>query len=115
VTDCGIASIEYRWMQRTEGAWQPAPATELALMPAGRIDVTRMMPNGKLQPLHLTLPTDASGSLDWVRSASYDGMFQSELANVTSTQICYVGASFQDFVGMHLTSAATTIGGGCPQ
>lgn len=105
-TDCTIGSIEYRWMQRSDGRWQPAPAAELALMPAGRIDVTRMMPNGQLQDLHLTLPTNASGSLDWIRSASYDGMFQSDLAYVTSTQICYVGASFRDFVGMRLTSAA---------
>lgn len=115
VTDCTISAIEYRWMQRTEGQWQPAPAAELALMPAGRIDVTRMQSNGKLQDLHLTLPTNASGSLDWVSSASYDGMFQSDLYYVTSTQICYVGASFQDFVGMRLTSGATSIGGGCPQ
>lgn len=106
-TGTRIASIEYRWMQRSGGSWAPASEAELSLMQAGEIEVSRLAPNGTAQVFRLTLPTTSSnGLIDWM-SASHDGMLQSDLAEVAPSQITNVATSFNDCVGMRLSTSAS--------
>jgi hypothetical protein len=113
--DCTIDSIEYRWMARTAtGAWEDAAPEMLALMPAARVDFVRIAPSGANQDMRIELSTSSqTGVLSWVESASHDGMLQSDLATVSTAQLCYVGAVFHDLVGTRLTSSATNPAQAC--
>ncbi len=106
-TDCTIDSIEYRWMERTAGGWQDASPALLSLMGSAQVSLVRVAPGGSTQAMTITLPTaPATGAIAWTTATS-PSQPPYELAGVTTSQLCYVGAVYRDLVGTRLTSSAT--------
>ena len=85
-TDCAIASVDFAW---SDGA---ARAAKLDLLFAGGY-------------IGLDLPAVTSGSLPWARKpARISGLTVADLADVSTSQLCYVGITYEDPFGMRMTS-----------
>lgn len=106
--DCKIGSIEYRWMEHTETGWQDASPAVVALMPAAQLNVVGVVASGATGAMTVTVPTSSvHGTISWNEQVTSNQLLPYEIANVRTSQLCYVGAVYHDLVGTRLTTAAS--------
>jgi len=98
--DCRLDSISYTWMRSTADGWVAADASEV-VHPA-HLDVVRQHA-GTLQYLGADLPAVPSASVAWQQMTS-DTMSPAELAGITTAELCYFAVTYDDQVGMRVTS-----------
>lgn len=113
---CRLAAVEYQWMKRTEAGWIPATASEVALIVGelgGYVSFARSFDNG-LERGGFTIPTvNTMGSIPWA-SARLEGLSAADLEALTSDQICHLGLSYDDKLGMRMFGAIANTPGTCP-
>lgn len=115
-SNCTIDSVEYKWMKKSSAGWTAATTTELGLLVDGdggflsiRVD------NNANKTIGITLPkTSASGTIDWAAaSASLSGVTSAEMTNMVTTQLCHLGISYDDTIGMRYFESADDAAGTC--
>lgn len=115
-SDCTIANIEYRWMRRTAAGWVPATAEEIALVvgeQGGFISISKGSPNAPAR-LMWTIPTSpATGAVMW-SAAMLEGLQAAEAASTKTSEICHLGISYDDKLGMRIFSGIENAPGTCP-
>lgn len=117
VTTCALAAIDYRWMKRAGGTWIMATAAELALIvgeAGGYISIVKGLDNGT-QRIGITIPVDSpAGSFPWsAASAHLENMSEAEMAAMTSADVCHLGLSYDDKLGMRMFSGIANTPGTC--
>jgi len=60
-----------------------------------------------MQTLGMNMPATPSSVLAWSALALAKGMTADELAGITTAELCYVAVSYDDGVGMKVTSQVT--------
>lgn len=100
---CTLASVDYKWMKKTDTGWTPASVDELSLIvndSGGFLSI--YLNNDTNKRVTFTLPqTSASGTLTWdTTSASLEGAVASDLTSATTEMLCHVGLSYDDKLGM---------------
>jgi hypothetical protein len=98
VTDCEISSVDITWMRQTAAGW-----TQAAEPTDAHVDfVTKM--NGK----NTYLATDfvnGETSVQWQdMPVQGTGILRSELAYISTAELCYVAVTYTSSLGMKLTS-----------
>jgi hypothetical protein len=115
-SSCAIAAIDFQWMKRDAGNWVPATASELSLIvgeSGGYISIVKSFDNG-MQRFGFTIPVELpSGRIAWT-SAGMDGATAADLAATTSEQICHLGLSYDDKLGMRMFGSIGNAPGTCP-
>jgi hypothetical protein len=113
---CPLGSLDYQWMKRTEAGWVMAIASELNLIvgeAGGNAAFARSFDNGTARA-SFTIPADVvSGTIPWT-TARLEGMTAAELASMTTDEICHLGLSYDDKLGMRMFGAIANTPGTCP-
>jgi hypothetical protein len=113
---CHLAGIEYRWLKHTEAGWIPATASEVALIvgeAGGFVSVVRSFDNGTARA-GFTIPAEVlAGVVPW-SAARLEGMTAAELDAMTSAEVCHLGLSYDDKLGMRMFGGIANAAGTCP-
>ncbi|HTL35124.1 MAG TPA: hypothetical protein VL326_18475, partial [Kofleriaceae bacterium] len=97
-SDCDIAAIDIDWRTRTQAGWVQASAPETA-----RLDVVTKY-SGK--STYLTANLEGT-SLAWQdMPVAHTGILASELAYISTSEICYLAISYPTALGMKMTMSA---------
>jgi hypothetical protein len=101
---CAITGFDYQWMKKAEGGWLPATAEEVALlvpMRGGFISF-RVGTAGDKQ-LGYTIPgSPVSGTIPLTTTQTVMNVTPAELAALTLGQVCHLGVSYDDTLGMRM-------------
>lgn len=116
-SNCPLAGVGYEWRKKTDTGWTAASVAELAvLIKAGTANLGFRvgLDSNTSQIISFSLPiTSVSGTLDWsTTTATLEGVSATEFAALTTTQICHLGLSFDDNLGLryfaeHLNAPGT--------
>jgi hypothetical protein len=99
VSNCDIGSVDLEWQRATESGWQTSDVRD------ARIDMLVMV-NGKRAYVSANL-ADGETSAKWERmDLTGGGLLRSELAYVSTAEICYVAVSYTSELGMKMTNQA---------
>ncbi len=116
--DCTLASVDYKWMKKDEIGWTAASTDELNVLVAGDganigIRVGRDTADDKI--FEIAIPkTQASGSIAWKSSnMRLSGATASEVDSLTTTQLCHLGLSYDDQIGMRYFEGIGNTSGTC--
>lgn len=113
--DCTISSIDYRWMKRTATSWIPASAEEIALVvndQGGFVSISKGSSN-EAQRLMWAIPTSpTTGTIAW-GAAMLEGIQAAEAATTKASEICHLGISYDDKLGMRIFSGIQDAPGTC--
>lgn len=118
-SSCTLASVDYKWMKKTETGWTAADTAELEVLVAGdgaNIGVRVGSDTDDGRRFEFTIPkTAASGSITWTTSnARLTGITAAEFNAVTTTQLCHLGLSYDDQIGMRYFESISNASGTCP-
>lgn len=119
-SNCKIGSLSYKWMKKTEGGWTEASLTELGLIISDKGGFVSFRVNQDIddnKKVGVTLPiSNVSGSIAWDSSkATLTGVTASEFSSITTTQICHLGLSYDDRLGMRYFEGIDNAVGTCQQ
>lgn len=113
---CRVTAVDYAWMKRTDSGWIPATASELSLIVSeagGYVSIVKSFDNGT-ERAGFTIPADSTtGTLPWA-SARLEGLTAADFAAMTSDQICHLGISYDDKLGMRMFGGIANAPGTCP-
>jgi len=115
-TSCTIASVDYKWMEKTATGWTLATTDELAILVAGDgATISIRVDNNSNTTFNITIPkTSASGSITWTSSnATLSGVTASQFNALTTTQLCHLGLSYDDKIGMRYFQNIDDAAGTC--
>ncbi|MBI2342858.1 MAG: hypothetical protein HYV02_00745 [Deltaproteobacteria bacterium] len=115
-TECTVSSIEYQWLKKTAGGWEEVTVAELSLLiRAGtplfgfRVDENANTTVGFAIPI-----SQVSGTIAWsAENATLSGVTSTQLINLVTTQICHVGLSYDDQLGMRYFETIENAVGSC--
>lgn len=104
---CTIKSIDYKWMRRAGSGvrWVAASAEEVALLVPARGGFFGFAPGGDLSKrLEYVIPGDpVSGTIALNAPGNIQGgVTQDEIVALTVGQLCHVGISYDDTLGMRM-------------
>lgn len=115
---CTLASLDYKWMKKDETGWTAASTDELSLLVAGDganigIRVAKDTADDKI--FEITIPkTAASGSITWKASnMRLSGATATEVDTLTTNNICHLGLSYDDQIGMRYFESIYNATGTC--
>lgn len=115
-SECTLSGLSYKWMKKTSTGWTSASLTELSLLVGSdgaslgfRVD------NDITQTAGITLPMSSlNGTITWEASnATLSGVTDSEFENLTTTQLCNIGLSYDDKLGMRYFENINDASGTC--
>lgn len=101
--NCAVSNISYKWMKRTDSGWTNASATEIEMLVAsGGGGFSFYVSNDAGKYVHMAIPGSAtSGTIEWTAAnVSLTGVTAAEFAAITTGQICNIGLSYDDQLGM---------------
>jgi hypothetical protein len=101
VTDCQIASIRTTWKRNTAGGWTDIADGEMSH--GAHLDIVRWHA-GAMQTFTIELPAKPSTDVAWSAMPMVAGMTPADLAGITTSELCYVAMTYDDEVGMRVTS-----------
>jgi hypothetical protein len=105
---CTIASIDYKWMKRTDAGWTDATLEELALFVSNSGGYLSVKTDASsTEAIGLPIPmTSVSGTVAWTAENAYlpDGMTAEEMEAMPSSPLCNLGLSYDDKLGMRIFS-----------
>ena len=102
-SNCTISSFEYKWMKKTATGWTDATLSEVSLLIAsGGIGFRYALEDNSTKYINLSFSTEAiSASVAWLpANFSLDGVSSTEFQNLYTSQICHIGLSHSDKLGM---------------
>ena len=101
-TACAISTIDYAWRKRTDAGWVPATAGEIALV-AGEQGgfLSIRLGNDPAKNIGFTIPKETvTGSIAWGMAMTTDAATKVAAVHATSSDLCHVGLSYDDKLGM---------------
>ncbi|MBI2500906.1 MAG: hypothetical protein HYW02_05475 [Deltaproteobacteria bacterium] len=115
---CTLSGIGYQWMKKQSNGWVEATQTDLDFLVAsggGYFGFRVGSEDNANKMVSFTIPaTSLSGTIDWSSTnASLSGVTASELLDITVNQICHVGLSHDDKLGMRYFQGIQNAEGGC--
>ncbi len=112
---CTVSSISYKWLKKTETGWEAADEEELELlMDDDGGFISFYINNDSRRAPGFTIPnTSVSGEIEWTIDSEGATVSQSELDQVKTTQICHLGLSYDDKLGMRYFLGIDDAAGTC--
>lgn len=115
---CTLASVDYKWMKKTATGWTAASLSEIDLLVAGNggnLGFRVGLDSSSDKTIQWTIPKSAvSGSITWSAAhATLSGVSEAELTSLTTTQVCHVGLSYDDQLGMRYFEGIVNASGTC--
>ncbi|HLG21675.1 MAG TPA: hypothetical protein VI382_02580 [Candidatus Manganitrophaceae bacterium] len=106
---CTLVSVDYKWMKRTDSRWIPATLEELKLFVSdGSGYISVVSPSGYTGPrIGIPIPmTSVDGTIAWKAENAHlgDGITAAEMEATPSSEICNLGLSYDDKLGMRIFS-----------
>lgn len=117
VSNCTLASVDYRWMQKTADGWELASLEAVtALVVRDGATISIRLDNDADKGIQISLPkTSVSGSILWdADHVSLQGVTAAQLTAATTTEICHFGLSYDDQLGMRYFAGISDAPGTCP-
>ncbi len=113
---CTLANLSYRWMKKTTSGWELASleeVTALVVRDGGNISIR--VNNDSSRQVQITIPKSAvSGTITWAAAnASLSGVTAAEFTAITTTQLCHMGISYDDQLGMRYFEGVNDASGTC--
>lgn len=102
-SSCTLSGISYKWMKKTASGWTSATLEEVDLLVSdANSNLGFRVDGNESRQVSFTIPkTSLTGTIDWdSSSASLTGITSSQFESLTTSQICHVGLSFDDQLGM---------------
>jgi hypothetical protein len=102
---CKVSGLDYRWMKRASSGWTPATAEEIALVVPQRGGFLGFAPGSDMtKRLEFTIPgLPVEGTLSFAAPSNIQGgVTPDEIANLTVGDLCHVGVSYDDTLGMRI-------------
>ncbi len=115
-TDCTLSNVGYQWLKKTEEGWTEASTDELDLLIAGDGgNISIRVDDDENRGIGITIPkTSVSGEIEWNSSnANLSGVTDDEFEAVTTDQICHLGLSYDDQLGMRYFQGINDAPGTC--
>jgi hypothetical protein len=115
--DCALAGISYEWRKHTSSGWVAATPGELAVAGAPAWLSFRPGYDNAAASAAFQVPTDpASGTIAWSAAAAVAlaGITDAELQALTASQICHLGLSYDNRLGMRMFTTIANADGTCP-
>ena len=102
-SSCTLSGISYKWMKKTDAGWTAATLEELDLIVSdGRIGFRVNGDENKVISFTFS-KLILEETLTWNTSnANLEGATESEFNNLTTDQICHIGLSYDDQLGMRI-------------
>lgn len=101
--DCTLSSIDYKWMKRDAGAWVDATKAELETLVTaeGGYFSSRYAKDNSTKNVGFKIPRQPSGTITWnAPDFNLDGITSAEVAAMKLQQVCHLGLSYDDNLGM---------------
>jgi hypothetical protein len=111
VGNCTMSGIGYKWMKKTEDGWEEATLEEITLLVEGENGATVSFRPAGVQDKAVTFnipPTAVSGTVEWLpENANFDTdhLTNAEFRAITTEELCHVGISYDDKLGMRYFEA----------
>ncbi len=115
-TACAISTIDYEWRKRTDAGWVNATAGEIALV-AGEQGgfLSIRLGNDPLKNIGFMIPKETvTGTIPWGTAMTTDAATKAAAVNATTSDLCHVGLSYDDKLGMRYFGAIGDAPGTCP-
>jgi hypothetical protein len=101
---CTIASVSYRWMRHDQAGWSEATAADRALFvdPQGGFVSIVYAQDQSPKRVGVTVPVDAvGGTIPWTTANVHlENLSEAEFLGMRSDQVCHLGLSVDDLLGM---------------
>lgn len=100
---CRPASLDYQWLKRTTDGWTPASLAELTLLVApGSGQFSVKIDGDESRIFAFQIPeTSPSGTITWnAANADLEGASAAEVEALITTQLCGIGLSYDDQLGI---------------
>lgn len=101
--NCALSGISYKWMKKTASGWTAATTTELGLIVKDNSANIGIRIGGDANKyIGVLIPEDSiSGTITWeADNFTLTGATEAEFNAFVTTQICHVGLSHEDKLGM---------------
>lgn len=113
---CEISGISYKWLKKTSTGWTSATLTELSLLAAddgGYISVK--VDNNISKYVGFAIPISSlTGTLNWdLDTATLNEVTEEQFNALTSDDICNLGLSYDDKLGMRIFQNISDAPGTC--
>ncbi|OGQ23657.1 MAG: hypothetical protein A3I05_01175 [Deltaproteobacteria bacterium RIFCSPLOWO2_02_FULL_44_10] len=117
-SNCTLSSLSYQWMKKTSTSWTAATLAELSTLvtsSGGFLSFRLNTDSNTSQTVGITIPISAiEGTITWQASnVTLSGVTESEFLNLTTNNICHVGLSYDDQLGMRYFEGINNITGTC--
>ena len=104
---CQVSSVEYKWMKNSATGWVAAMLVEVGLVvndDGGFLSIYKGAQAGGRKVEIKIPPTALTGSFTWSTAGLYrvESLTAAELAALTTDQLCHVGLSYDDKLGMRI-------------
>lgn len=115
---CTLSGLSYEWRKKTSTGWTSASVSELATLVEANQATAGFnvgLDTNSSQTVYFTIPaTAASGTITWAAAnASLSGVSEAEFLVLTTEQICHLGLSFDDTLGMRYFAGYLNAPGTC--
>lgn len=114
-TDCTLERVDYAWRKRTETGWVEATAGEIALVAGDQGSYLSIrISNDTAKNIGFTLPaTSVTGSVEWTSMIAPDAVAKEAGLAATTAQLCHIGLSYDDKLGMRYFGGIQNAPGTC--
>lgn len=102
-SDCTLSGFGYKWLKKTSTGWTIPTLAEIGMIVADNTpNLGIRINNDQNKMITLLIPDDSlSGTIPWTASNfTLAGATSSEFENLVVTQICHIGLSYDDKMGM---------------
>ena len=114
-TACAISTIDYEWRKRTDAGWITATAGEVALVAGDQGGFLSIrLDNDMNKNIGFTLPaTSVTGTVPWGMAMTPDAATKVAAVHATTSDLCHIGLSYDDKMGMRYFGAISDAVGTC--
>ncbi len=116
--NCTLSGLSYKWMKKTDSGWTAASLGELGLIIAskgGFVSIRVGSDSASDKSVGITLPISSiDGTVDWTAANAHLGdVSETAFKAMTTTDICHLGISYDDQLGMRYFEGVSNATGTC--
>lgn len=115
-SSCTLSGISYKWLKKTDSGWTAATLSELSLITADKSGYLSFRVDGNSsKTVGFTIPsTSLDGTINWESgNASLSGVTEAQFKALTNDQVCHLGLSYDDQLGMRYFEGIQNSNGAC--
>lgn len=115
-TNCTLSGLSYKWMKKTSTGWTEATQEELDILVVSDGGfISFLVDNDSNQSVGIEIPiSSVSGEISWDPSnATLTGVTSAEFEAITTSEICHLGLSYDDKLGMRYFEGIDDAPGTC--